>query len=268
MERQAGCHHREISVREIDSSRDRSLANQGRRMNTVSCRSGSSNAGFTLVEMLAATALMGIALAILAVITSQWLPNWNVGLARTQANERLSMAVDRLSRDIASAEFITPSGRSLVPLFEGAPGSVTFVRTSFGPNAGAGLDLVRYAMAGGPQEASLIRTTANFQSGENVRIDALKFSNPVVLLRAPYELSFSYAGDDRIWLNSWVRQAWLPRAVRFTIRNVKSKVVLSGSAATVLHAEAPVDCLDAKSWDDCSKVIKARLQSEMQRATL
>ena len=36
-------------------------------------------AGFTLVEAMVATALMGMILAAIATVTAQWLPNWNRG---------------------------------------------------------------------------------------------------------------------------------------------------------------------------------------------
>ena len=70
----------------------------------------SSIAGFTLLEALIATALMGIILATLATITAHWLPNWNRGFARVQRNEQLALAVERVIADLAAAEFV-PAGR-------------------------------------------------------------------------------------------------------------------------------------------------------------
>ena len=46
-----------------------------------------SVSGFTLFEALVATALMGVILAALTMLTSQWLPNWNRGIARVQRTE-------------------------------------------------------------------------------------------------------------------------------------------------------------------------------------
>jgi general secretion pathway protein J len=50
-------------------------------------------AGFTLVEVLMATALMGAILAALATVTAQWLPNWNRGFARVQRTENLALGL-------------------------------------------------------------------------------------------------------------------------------------------------------------------------------
>ena len=64
-------------------------------------------AGFTLVEALLATALMGAILAAIATVTAQWLPNWNRGFTRVQATETLTVGLERIVADLASAEFIT-----------------------------------------------------------------------------------------------------------------------------------------------------------------
>ena len=64
--------------------------------------------GFTLIEALFATALMGAILAALATVTAQWLPNWNRGFARVQRNELLALGLERLVADLAAAEFVQP----------------------------------------------------------------------------------------------------------------------------------------------------------------
>ena len=69
-------------------------------------------AGFTLIEALVATALMGIILTALSTVTSRWLTNWDRGFVRTQNAELVSIALDRLVADIAAAEFITANGDS------------------------------------------------------------------------------------------------------------------------------------------------------------
>ena len=104
-----------------------------------------ATAGFTLIEALLATALMGAILAALATITAQWLPNWNRGFARVQRAEHLSLGLERLVADLAAAEFVA-AGRELPqPVFDGTELAVTFVRSALGPNARPGLEIVRIA---------------------------------------------------------------------------------------------------------------------------
>ena len=62
-------------------------------------------AGFTLIEVLCATALIAMILSALAAVTAQWLPNWNRGISRIQRNEHIALGLERLSADLAAAEF-------------------------------------------------------------------------------------------------------------------------------------------------------------------
>ena len=74
-------------------------------------------AGFTLVETMVATALMGAILAAIATVTAQWLPNWNRGFERVQRVELLAVGIERIVADLSAAEFITAGTASRVPVF-------------------------------------------------------------------------------------------------------------------------------------------------------
>src|ERR1700687_2431820 len=137
-------------------------------------------------------------LAALATITAQWLPNWNRGVVRVQHNELVALGLDRIASDLAAAESIPAGRETRKPFFDGANRSVTFVRIAFGPNAGPGLEVIRIAEVSSEQGPFLVRTQAPFVPASNDRVQPT-FSDPVILLRAPYRLSFSYAGADRNW---------------------------------------------------------------------
>jgi general secretion pathway protein J len=200
-------------------------------------------AGFTLVEALAATLLMSLILAALAMITGQWLPNWDRGAARLQRAELLTLGLDRLTDDLASAEFISADVQDKVPIFAGAEQSVVFVRNTLAPNAGPGLDVVRIAEIGDASGLAVVRSTASLPTGA-ADADGLVFSNPVVMLRTPYRVTFSYAGPDRVWHDTWQGQAQLPRAVRVLLRDSATSTVLAASTSTPIRAELPARC----SW--------------------
>jgi general secretion pathway protein J len=216
-------------------------------------------AGFTLLEALIATALMGTILAALATITAQWLPNWNRGFARVQRNDHLALGLERLVADLAAAEFV-PLGRDTrEPFFDGADISVIFVRTALGPNAGPGLETVRIAEIGSEGGPIMVRTRATFVpvGADTNNRSQPNFTDPVVLMRAPYRLLFSYAGPDRIWQDTWRRAAQLPRAIRLTLRDAATQRTLSVSTTTLVHVELPAECILAKSRAEC---IASRLQ--------
>ena len=152
--------------------------------------------GFTLIEALIAIALMGVILAALASITSQWLPSWNRGIARAQRSELVRVALDQLIADLGASEFITPNRETKTPLFDGTEFSVTLVRTAIGPNARPGLEIVRIAAIPNKGGPILVRATKPFAPlGSNTTAASRSdFANPIVLLRSPYLVSFAYAG--------------------------------------------------------------------------
>ncbi|CCD95856.1 putative General secretion pathway protein J [Bradyrhizobium sp. ORS 375] len=201
-------------------------------------RANHSQSGFTLIEALAAMALMGLLVSGLAVITAQWLPNWNRGLHRIQRSESVSVALDRISADIAASEFIRSDAQSRSVVFDGSEASVTFVRISLAPKTGRGLELVRIAEAGDGDGAVVSRKRAAFAPGN---ASGREFGDPVVLLQAPYHVSFAFAGADRNWTASWHDAGRLPAAVRVTVRNAVDASAPPISRIAVIHVSAPAD---------------------------
>jgi general secretion pathway protein J len=210
-------------------------------------------AGFTLIEALLATALMGAILSALATVTAQWMPNWNRGFARVQRTDAIALGLERIVADAAAAEFVPGGRETLKPYFDGTELSLTFVRTALGPNAPPGLEIVRIAEAGSERGPVMVRMRAPFVpivQGVNDK-DQPAFSDPVVLVRRPFRVSFAYAGADRVWQPVWREAQQLPRAIRVTLRDAATERTLSASTAAIVHAEIPVNCLKAKSLDDC-----------------
>src|SRR5215471_12224095 len=206
-------------------------------------------AGFTLLEALVATTLMGMILAAIGAITAQWLPSWNRGFIRVQRSELFTVALNRLAADLSAAEFITPNRGTKIPLFEGSASAVTLVRSAVGPNTDPGLEVVRIAEAVDRQGFALVRTRtpfAPFGLGD-VSPSQLNFTDPVVLLRAPFRVTFSYSAGDGTWVDAWQSTTQLPAAVRFLVRDVTTGRTLAISSATTVHVELPADCSDLTS---------------------
>ena len=130
------------------------------------------------------------------------------------------------------------------PLFDGAALSVTFVRTALGPNTSRGLEVVRIGETADSRGLALVRMTAPFVPfTASVRAaDQLSFANPVVIIRAPYRVSFSYAGTDHVWRETWRGAKQLPRAVRVSVRDAATSRTLAMSTSTLVDAEIPALC--------------------------
>lgn len=218
----------------------------------------SGQSGFSLIEALVALALTGLVLSALANITAQWLPNWNRGIDRVQATEQVGIAIQRIAGDLAAAEFVPASRELPRPLFDGSAFALTFVRTALGPNSGIGLDVVRIGEAEDQGRMVTVRSRAPFgplPTGASPS-EQIHLSDPVVLLRSPLRLSFSYAGPDRVFRDSWKGQEKLPVTIMLTIRDGATGRVLSVSSVVPVHIDAAAgDADDAvkETADDGAK---------------
>ncbi|MBR1120142.1 prepilin-type N-terminal cleavage/methylation domain-containing protein [Bradyrhizobium lablabi] len=215
----------------------------------MSKRARKGEAGFTLIEVLLATLLMTVILAALATVTAQWLPNWNRGIARVQRAEKLAMGLERIAADLSVAEMIPVNADAKAPLFEGSELSVTFVRTAIGPNSRPGLEIIRFTEKADAQGLALVRERAPFAP---MAADAqIRFADQVVLTRAPFRVTFSYAGPDQVWQPVWRGQKQLPEKIRATVRDGATGQVLNVSTAMVVHVDAPAECARAKNPAAC-----------------
>ena len=219
-----------------------------------------NEAGFTLIEILLATLLMTVILAALATVTSQWLPNWNRGMTRVQRAERLAIGLERVLADLSVAEMIPPSGDSKRPLFDGSELSVTFVRTAVGPNTLPGLEIIRLIEKADDQGLALVRERTPFSP---MAADTqIRFADQVVLIRAPFRVTFAYAGPDQVWQPTWRGQMQLPAMVRVSVRNGTTGQVLAASSAAIVHVNAPAECARAKNVTAC---LTARLKPDADK---
>jgi general secretion pathway protein J len=229
-------------------------------MNASPRRALADQAGFTLIEVLVATLLMTVILAALATVTSQWLPNWNRGMAQVQRAERLAMGLERIAADLSVAEMVPINGDAKVPLFEGSELAVTFVRTAVGPNARPGLEIIRFIEKADDQGLALVRERVPFAPMPS---DAqIRFADQVVLIRLPFRVTFSYAGPDQVWQPDWRGRMQLPDMIRIAVRDSATGQVLGVSSATIVHVDAWAQCARAKNAATC---LTARSKPDAQK---
>jgi len=177
-------------------------------------------AGFSLIEAMAALALTATIILALSSVAGQWLPNWRRGFVDLQRADLLGVGLERLVDDLSAAEYVTRSAGAAAPLFEGDASSVMFVRSAIGPDAYPHLEVVRLAEIKEDRGLAMVRTRARFAptapKPPGAPAQAIAFGDPVTLIRAPFHISFAYAGPDRVWLPSWKGREQLPEAVRIT----------------------------------------------------
>jgi general secretion pathway protein J len=203
-------------------------------------RAHNAAAGFTLLEAMLSVALMAAIVAALATITAQWLPNWRRSFADLQRADLLSLGLERIASDISSAEYVTPNSATPEVLFDGKELSVTFVRSAIGPDSQPHLEIIRIAETIDDRGFAVVRTRAPFTplaAGASLAT-GYSFTDPVVLVRAPFRISFGYTGPARTWLSAWGPDKRLPSAVRVTVRDAQSDQVLAASTAVTVKVTA------------------------------
>jgi general secretion pathway protein J len=197
-------------------------------------------AGFSLIEAMAALALTAIIILALSSVAGQWLPNWRRGFVDLQRADLLGIGLERLADDLSAAEYVTSSAGAPAPLFEGDASSAVFVRSAIGPDADPHLEIVRLAEIREDRGLAMVRTRARFApTSPSSLAQAIAFGDPVPLIRAPFHISFAYAGPDRLWLPSWKGRKQLPEAVRISVRDTVANRVLSASTVARLKVTAP-----------------------------
>lgn len=213
------------------------------RPRRLHCVAGS--AGFSLIETLAALFLMGLILSALARLTAQWMPGWDRAFGRIQRSESVSIALERIDQDLGAAEFIRVNRDAKSVFFEGDEDGVTFVRSALGPNVDPGLDVVRLTQTRQGDEAVLVRSHARFVPGAE---SGFVLTDPVVLLRSPFSVSFSFAGKDGVWKTTWHESEAPPLSVLVTMRNAATGDAIGVSRAISIHrtASAEMTCRQAE----------------------
>jgi general secretion pathway protein J len=196
-------------------------------------------AGFSLIEAMATLALTATIILALSSVAGQWLPNWRRGFVDLQRADLLGVGLERLVDDLSSAEYVTRSVGAQAPFFEGDASSVVFVRSAAGPDAYPHLEIVRLAEIKEDRGLAMVRTRARFApTAPKLPAEPIAFGDPVTLIRAPFHITFAYAGPDHIWLPSWKGQEQLPEAVRISVRDTVANRVLAASTVARVRVTA------------------------------
>jgi general secretion pathway protein J len=225
-------------------------------------RGNCHDAGFTLIEAMASVAVMAAIVATIATLSGQWLPHWRHGLVELQRADLLSLGIERIAADVAAAEYVAANGDTEEPLFDGTPSSVTFVRPAIGPESRTRLEIVRIAEIEDGRGFAIVRARKPFAPSADIAPAA--FADPVVLVRAPFRVSFAYAGTDRTWMDAWEGNKRLPSAVRLTVREGTDGRALAASTSFALRVTAPPQD-ESKTHPDSQPSAPAAPTSVVQR---
>jgi general secretion pathway protein J len=70
-------------------------------------------------------------------------------------------------------------------------------------------------------------------------------------MRAPYRISFSYAGRDQDWQPEWWNKDELPALIRVSVRDAASDRAVVASTVVTVNVNVAANCVRAKNVTRC-----------------
>lgn len=178
-------------------------------------------AGFTLVEVLAALALASL----IFVVLNQAMTTIERGVAASRGSLGDQDAVDAaariFARDVARIAKIRRAGTGTQQgyLFEGTARQMIYPLAETEGLAAGGLYLVRLRLENARGEVQLIRERAPLLPGEELQVPGA-WDDQVVLLEGRFDISFSYRAQNagsRAWVDGWTGADAVPQQISLTI---------------------------------------------------
>jgi prepilin-type N-terminal cleavage/methylation domain-containing protein len=167
-----------------------------------------SNAGFSLIETLAALAIAGAVFAVISEFSGRLLLNWNRSESTISVMEMLTRGLGRMGTDLTLALPMSPPGTDgSVAYFSGDATRLTFVAaTGFGVGD-RGLELLDFSMVDNKDDFYLVRQRAPVSNPPS------QFKDPVMLLHGRMQVRFSFRDSDGKFLDTWSKRPDMPSAV-------------------------------------------------------
>jgi prepilin-type N-terminal cleavage/methylation domain-containing protein len=179
-------------------------------------RPSDRQAGFTLIEVLAALVITAALVAVVLPFAGRLVERWRAGQGAVDAADAWMQAVARLSDDLAEAVpmQVGQTGQGNF-VFRAGPQEVTFVRPALGDAREAALETVTYAITVDRSGSHLVRRAHAFSTGGPDGADGAGPSTAAIL-DAPYTFRFSAIGRDGRRQDRWTDPKTLP--VRLELR--------------------------------------------------
>jgi prepilin-type N-terminal cleavage/methylation domain-containing protein len=203
--------------------------------------------GFTLIEALAALAIVSAVLIATAALIHNVAFNFDRGTGRADNAEHLLLAVERLVGDFGSARPVreAASGANAAVAFAGSAAQIRFVAAGGVAAGPQGEEVIGLAVEESDGTSRLVRRRAAWL-GPKTPFQSLALQDAVPLLEGRVDIAFAFArvaADGVVtWSETWNAQPLLPRWVRLSVRDRASGAELVPGAQFLLRADAPFDC--------------------------
>lgn len=216
-----------------------------RRGDAIPCPTG-PQAGFTLVEVLAALALTALILVSLNLAMTGIRKGVDAARGSLGGSAALSSAAGIFAGDVARIAKIRRKGSDKAQgyVFDGKPDVMVYPLTETEGLGRPGLYLVRLRVTEGANGAQLIRDRAPLLAGEPWNA-APEWRDPVLLLDGRFDVAFAYRaqrGGERSWADIWSGQRAMPEEIRLTVTDRKTGRLAMPVLVQPLRVDGEVEC--------------------------
>lgn len=177
-------------------------------------------AGFSLLELIAALVVIGLTLALAGGAFRVLARSGDIGTELIGRHDMLSRGIDALRHDIERMQRVALGKQEGNPqfAFAGEEATLTFVALEPPFPSNAGLFFIQYSILQKDGLGYLVRTRAPFDAGREIA--SLRTADQVTVLEGSYGFRFSYLerkdGRER-WVARWTDRDSLPGLVRLEI---------------------------------------------------
>lgn len=205
---------------------------------SAQARRSRANAGFTLVEALAALAIAGVLLAIIAEFAGRTLANWSRGHRTIAIVETVTRGLARMELDLSGiVPMSLPGGDGNTTYFAGDQAQIVFVSaTGFAPGH-RGVELLHFSVDRDGDDTVVVRTRGL------VLNPPPRFSDPVQIFRGPMKVRFYFLGRDGKIVESWNGRPDIPQAVMVDIKSANGAPVFASAFTLPVRVNFSADCL-------------------------
>lgn len=211
-------------------------------------------AGFTLIEVLAALAVSSLILVSLNLAMTTIRQGGDTARVRLANAATLSSAAQVFSNDVARIAMIRRNREDKAQgyVFDGGPQQIIYPLTEWTGVTRAGLYLVRLRVDTSTPLPQLIRERVPLLAGASPEGDQ-QWVDPVVLLEGDYDIAFAYRAPrngGRDWKDVWPGAQMMPEQIQLTVMDRKTGRLAMPVLTQPLGINGEVQC--ASEGPECA----------------